>query len=270
MNEKQVFICENHLQGILTGVYVAWDSRCGHENVELRVQEPENLEFFCHYHKVPPDSDKAWKVIRTIRRDLGDDVYEFICFAAAAKDEEKGTAIYQTLVEALSRGRKNRRVLENLANPYVHRVFLLHRKVWYELERLYGFVRFRQMPGGILFARIHPDNDLLTLMDDHFSNRYPRENWVIYDEKRMAALVHPRDGSSYLRIGVKLPEDPREELSHPEEYEILWKEFCKSIAVMERKNLRLQQQHVPLKYRDRMLEFEEEGAASSAAGAWKE
>lgn len=254
--EKQVFLCEDTLEGIFTGVYVAWESRCGHGNVELRTREPENLEFFCQYHQVVQDGEKAWKVARTIRRDLGEEVYECICMAAAARDEEKGTAIYQTLAQALSRGKRDRRIMEKLTDPYVRHVFRLHRKVWVERGRFLEFVRFRELPGGILFARIKPEADVLPLMNDHFSSRYPRENWMIYDEGRRLALVHPKDGVSYFRSNLELPPETKEELGQPEEYEVLWKEFCHSIAIWERKNARLQQQFVPLKFRDRMLEFE--------------
>ena len=55
--DRQIFLCEDSLEGIFTGVYEAWASRCGHGNVELRTREPENLEFFCVYHRVQPDGE---------------------------------------------------------------------------------------------------------------------------------------------------------------------------------------------------------------------
>ena len=39
MDKKHIFICEDSLEGILTGVYSAWDARVGHGNVELRTEE---------------------------------------------------------------------------------------------------------------------------------------------------------------------------------------------------------------------------------------
>ena len=39
------------------------------------------------------------------------------------------------------------------------------------------------------------------------------------------------------------------------DYESLWVEFCKSIAIPERKNRNLQRQMLPLKFRDTMTEF---------------
>ena len=55
----RVFQCEDTLTGILTGVYDAWDSRLGHENVRLQSGDQENLELFCEYEEVEPDLVKA-------------------------------------------------------------------------------------------------------------------------------------------------------------------------------------------------------------------
>ena len=55
----RVFLCEDTLTGILTGVYDAWDSRLGHENVRLQSGGYENMELFCEYAEVPPDLEKG-------------------------------------------------------------------------------------------------------------------------------------------------------------------------------------------------------------------
>ena len=44
-----VFICEDHLEGILTGVYDACASRLGHRNIRLMTGEPDNFELFSEY-----------------------------------------------------------------------------------------------------------------------------------------------------------------------------------------------------------------------------
>lgn len=41
-----VFICEDSLEGIFTGVYDACASRLGHRNIRLATGEPENYELF--------------------------------------------------------------------------------------------------------------------------------------------------------------------------------------------------------------------------------
>ena len=62
-----LFICEDSIDGIFTGVYDAWASRLGHSNVGLRVQGQMNLELFAEYQEVQTDPAKAEKVARSIR-----------------------------------------------------------------------------------------------------------------------------------------------------------------------------------------------------------
>ena len=56
--------------------------------------------------------------------------------------------------------------------------------------------------------------------------------------------------------GKELDQQAAERLSDKEkEYETLWKGFFDSIAIQERKNLRLQKTHLPVRYREGMSEF---------------
>ena len=41
-----IFVCEDSLDGILTGVYDAWDSRLGHRRVKLKTAGVDTYELF--------------------------------------------------------------------------------------------------------------------------------------------------------------------------------------------------------------------------------
>ena len=62
MNNRQIYLCENDLEGIFTAVYEAWSGKHPHSQVEIRTREPDNLEFFCEYHQVAKDEEKYRKV----------------------------------------------------------------------------------------------------------------------------------------------------------------------------------------------------------------
>ena len=172
MTEKHRFICEDSLDGIFTAVYDAWASRCGHDAVEISVREPENLEFFCQYHQIPSSSEKALKVARTLRQRLSVREYELICYAAVSYAEDKGTAVYQSLVRRLC----FRERLTNQKNPFIRRINELYKNTWSEYHHLLGFTRFRELDPGILIAVIHPRNDLLLMLCEHFADRLPEES----------------------------------------------------------------------------------------------
>ena len=237
--EKIIFVCEDSLDGIFTGIYDAWDSRYGHENVKLIIDSEETMELFSRYVEVGADGEKAEKVARTLKRRFGDEVFEMICQAAASFAPEKADALYRVVVKGLSMP-DGRKVMDALADPNVCRVFELSRQAGYEAHHLTGFVRFQELKGGILFSRIRPKNNALTLIGPHFADRLPQENWVIYDEGRKLFLMHQAGGCWGLMRGRTLNESFLSQISQEEEqFRQLWKLFTKSISIQARENRQL-------------------------------
>lgn len=254
MEEKYVLVCEDSMDGIFTGVYDGWKLGKAGQKVELYMGEPEQRELFCSYRLIEPDPEKAEKVARTVRSRLGQEVYEQLCYTACSNDREKGTCIYYALKEGLFGGRADPAVLKNLKNPYILKISRLQVAVWHEMHRFLGFVRFSEVRPGVLFSVICPDYGVLPLIAPHFADRLPRENWIIYDEGRGDALIHPAGKEWYIRRQVELKEGALED-GDGGIYEGLWKGFCRSISVEERRNARLQQQNLPAKYRKHLTEF---------------
>lgn len=271
--EKIVLVCEDSMEGIFTSVYEGWRWALRGKCVEISVREPECPDFFTTVIPVLSDSEKAGKVLRTVQGKLGAVVYEAVCYAAVSTHPQKGTLVFQVLWQALSGRRYDRRIMENLADPNINLVSKIRIRVWHELHRYYGFVRFQEIGDSVLFSRITPENDILEMLAPHFENRFPNENWMIYDERRQKALLHPKGGPctvrkhgvlqesntelSYERAGGNWTRNDTEGLVTKDEYEELWRSFCKSITIQERRNPGLQQQLLPLKFRSNMPEFQE-------------
>ena len=238
-------------------MYDAYASRLGYENVKLQMEYEMDRELFTEYVEVEPDAEKAEKVLRTIRRELGLEAYECICQAAASWDKRKANAIFKTVVLGLHLPKKQS-VMNCLTKDYVCMVADLAKKTWNEAHRFMGFVRFSELAGGILYADIRPENEVLPLIAPHFANRYPEENWIIYDERRDKFAIH-RAGKGWMILeDMKIAEEVRSQLSMDEDdYRAMWKAFTKSISIEARKNESLQKQLLPLKFRDKMSEFKE-------------
>ena len=145
--------------------------------------------------------------------------------------------------------------MESLADTHVRHVAELHKKVWNEIHHYFGFVRFQEMGAGVMLSVITPRHDVLTMLGPHFSNRFPGETWIIYDNSRKKALLHPKGGRCQIRQGISLNLNYGTDLSEEGEYEQLWREFCRSITIEERKNEKLQKQLLPLRFRPNMTEF---------------
>lgn len=250
----RVFQCEDTLTGILTGVYDAWDSRLGHENVRLQSGEQENLELFCEYEEVEPDLVKAEKVLRTVRTRLGEEAYEMIAYAAAYPHTGKADAIYRMIVAGLHLP-DSRKISGMLTHPDVRLVFELRRKTWHMAHRYMGFVRFRELNNGVLFSEIDAEADVLALIAPHFADRLPLENWAIYDRRRRKAAVHP-SGRGWVIL-----EEAEEAFSHLQEsesepyFDRLWKIFHRAVGIESRSNGELQMSFLPKKFRPFMNEF---------------
>lgn len=251
-----IFWCEDSLDGILTGVYDAWDSRLGHSNVRLKTEEQDSLELFCEYRQVKTDGEKAEKVLRTIRKRLGEEAFEAVCYAAACTDSGKADAIYRMVVLGLSM-KNGPQVVNCLQNPDVSLVMRLRTKAWHEAHRYMGFVRFEELANGVLYSVIEPAYAVLPLLAPHFADRFQQENWVIHDKKRRVMAVHPKCSLWVLTDAEDLNGDYLERRSErEEEFQALWKSFCKNIAIEERKNPRCQQGLLPLRFRPCMTEFQ--------------
>lgn len=258
------FLCEDSPDGIFSGIYAAYESRYGHSNIRLALSEyQENYELFQEYITIPTDSKKSEKVARTLRTRFGEEVYSMIYQAAVADGHpqnqkhpiNKADAIYKSVVLGLSLA-DGSRLMDYLHESYVHQVFLLNRSSYNEAHHLLGFLRFQELENGLLFATIHPKNDVLALVSDHFCDRLPQENFIIYDESRKMASLHKK-GSTYLLADAS---DINESFIHRYssnelEYQRLWKGFFDSIAIEARRNPKLQNQNIPKRFQKDALEF---------------
>lgn len=250
-----IFVCEDSLEGVFTAVYTAYEKKKKPQETILQVGEEDNLQLFSCYESVVSDGEKTRKVVRTILREFGIEAYTDICRCLATEEKGKAQAVYQTI--ALGLTMKNRKeIMGNLANNYVRKVFEWSRRVNNEILHLEGFLRFQELEKGILFAKIGPKNNILTFLAPHFADRFPLENFVIYDEIRQLAVVHPAKKNWSLVTGESLDEEGIKQYSDKEkEYQELFTCFCHKIAIKERHNEKLQRQMLPLRFQQYMVEF---------------
>lgn len=250
-----VFQCKDQFDSILCGVYDAWMSRLGHENVRLELEETGNLEMFCEYRQVGNSPEKRDKVINSIKDKAGLESYNAVFKVSLSRDMGKADKIYRYLIYAFHFGPK---VVDMLQIPVVYDIFQICRAIGNESHQLLGFLCFSQMEEGILIARINPKNDVLLLLAPHFADRLSGEHWIICDESRAKAVIHPAN-QTWIMMEMDSPEWKQRlnQTSDEEEYKNLWKVFHRGITIRERINPICQRGHLPLRFRPYMTEFEE-------------
>ncbi len=249
--EKTVFVCGGEPDDILTAVYDAWASRKGHSRVRLEVEGERTLDLFSRYVPVEADPEKARKVMNAIRNKISGRAWQMVYRSALSREESRADDIYRFLVGGFYYGP---RVLGMLAEPAVYRILELNRAVGNEAHFFREFLRFDERENHILFGRIRPKNNVISLVMPHFADRLPQENFLILDMGRHTAGLHPAGGEWYL---TQLDPEAGEQLLQKQEdpFRDLWKTFFQAISVEQRKNPKLQRSMMPLRYREYMTEF---------------
>lgn len=257
-----VYVCEDSLEGVFTGIYKAYEEKRNHNDTFLSLTDEPML--FAEYVEVKPDRLRTVKVIDTLRRRFGEDDYLSLCMALAAEDPEKAQAVYRTVVDGLKRNSGPGHLFDNLSEDYVYKAFSLARGASREICHLQGFVRFQELEQKVLYSAIGPKNNVLTFLMPHFADRLPQENFVLYDDIRNLFGIHPAGRTWYLLQGEEAAA-PVLCLSEEEgQYQELFRQFCRSIAIRERYNLKLQRNMLPLRFREYMMEFQEHTAGGNA------
>ncbi|HCR81845.1 TIGR03915 family putative DNA repair protein [Muricomes intestini] len=251
---KQVYICQDTIIGVFSAIHDAWmENRDDDSGIALRGQMMPKM--FCEYTEVEENEQKSIAVERLIKKNLGYNAYWDIYHALLSDDCEKADAVYHTMLDA-RQIKDSKRIMEHLSNPHVARVFELSRKVGNEAHIFTEFIRFRELENGVLFSEIAPKSQVLTCIADHFTNRFPLENWIVYDQTHEIFLAHQARKKWVLVQGEALNTEAAGKISEKEgKFENLWKMFCRSISIDERGNPNLQRGHLPICYRKNMTEF---------------
>ena len=199
---KKVFVCNDNLTSIYSAVYDAWKD-CRNDEVGIVFRENMEHQLFCEYYEVNAEDKKAEAVVRMIIKNLGHNSYYHMYHALLSKDNAKAEAVFRVLQEARSIS-NSKKIMEHLSNPYVAKVFELSRAVQNETHMYIEVIRFRELENGILFSEITPKNHILASLGDHFANRFPLENWMIYDKTYKEFLVHKMRHDCVLVTGEEI------------------------------------------------------------------
>lgn len=249
-----VFECEDSLDGIFSGIYDAFDSHLGHNNIRLSSASTDNMELFCQYRTIISDPLKSHKVAKKLREAFGIEGFEMLCEAALSHSKsslniDKAEAVYKTVVLGLQPGVKASDILTHLAEPHICQVFTLSRRTHNEAHHLQGFLRFKELRNGLLLAEMHPENYVLPILAEHFSDRLPEEDFIIYDATFQKAALHRSKKNFIIADAESVNQEFMHDYSDDElEYQQLWRTFFDSIAIQARKDPSLQSNNIPKRF----------------------
>ena len=250
-----VFTCEDRIEDMFTCIYVAWEWALVHGHDQLRLEKEPIVQYtlFDQYIHVEPDADKAEKVARSIRQKISYDAYVTLHYACLSKADMLDV-MYRYLRIGFRVGNK---INQMLTDSVVMQMSEIRRTVGNEIHYWREFLRFHSVDGKVYVSHFEPKNHVITYVATHFADRMPSEHWMIIDDTRGVAAVHPKDGEWYM---VTLTNEEQEQLKETEKYRDsftdMWKVFFDTIGIQKRKNEKCQRNMFPIWMRKHATEFQ--------------
>ncbi|HPB67380.1 MAG TPA: TIGR03915 family putative DNA repair protein [Candidatus Omnitrophota bacterium] len=244
---NRIYVYNGSFEGFLAALEVALQPGLPPEDI---VPEKDFIpSLFAQAIKAEPCARRLHGFIERLKRDAPGVTLKKIFYTYLSDVPQRGMLAYRYLIFVFEHGHQAGRFLSEEA---VSRVEDLSYKVSREAHRLKGFVRFKELADGVLYAAVEPDHNILPLISSHFVKRMRRERWVIHDVRRHLAAVNG-DGVCRL-VDIQLVCSP---VYSGEEYDYqrLWREYFKTIAIESRLNPRLQRQFLPRRYWKYLVEM---------------
>ncbi|GHV78346.1 hypothetical protein AGMMS49944_01370 [Spirochaetia bacterium] len=132
-------------------------------------------------------------------------------------------------------------------DPDVHVVLTAAYKVWKELDRFRGLLRFSPDASGVHIAHCKADHYVLPGLAGHFTLRFGETPWAIIDERRGLALIRFPGEDARIIAREDLPHSIAV-TGHEDPWENLWINYHRAVANESRLNPRLQRQFMPKRY----------------------
>ncbi len=240
------YIYDGSFEGILTAVFEAFSRK----QVPDAILSEHGLQqdITSTYVFIDTNSMKSDRVYNSIRSNISEDALKNCYHAFLTEDLQAGTLIYRYLKLGWKMGGK---VDLHLSDDTVYRIMDINRRLEFEVHRLMGFVRFRQVEGGIFYSSISPDNNVIELLAPHFAERLSDQPWIIHDVKREIAVLYNTETWIVSEFSADdIPDNTQEE----KRFSCLWREFFKALEIQSRSNPKLQRQFMPRRYWDNLTE----------------
>jgi len=200
---------------------------------------------------IKTDETKARSVRGSIEKNISKRGLQLIDHVFLCHHENRELKLLKFLIMAFRNGP---RTLSMHGDPVVAEVLAMERHMLGERHLLSGFIRFKDY-GNILGAVISPKNFVLPLLAEHFIDRFPNENFMIYDKTYNATLIYQDKKLELTAVEeVKFADESEEEIH----YQNLWKHFYKTIGIKERINPKCRMRNMPKRYWVNMLEVQDE------------
>ncbi len=239
---------DSTFEGFLTAIFEIFEFKYQQPKIIKKDDSQQNI--FATPIEIVTDVTKSDRVIKKLTDQLQNDGVRTLIYAFLSEKVGVEDLLFKVINYTVAN--KNQNVMKDFSNDAVLQVSQLTKSVGREKHRMEAFIRFELLKDGIYFAKIDPDFDVLTLIMNHFKNRYQDQKWLIYDLRRKYGVFYDLKNVEIvsLDLDLKLIDDKSSSVFSDSEieYQKLWWEYFDHTNIKERKNTKLHLQHVPKRY----------------------
>ncbi|MDY6794960.1 MAG: TIGR03915 family putative DNA repair protein [Actinomycetota bacterium] len=240
------YLYDGSFPGLLTVLHILIEEETEPENIVVDGKERQESLFGSDVY-VDADAERVEDMSSGICRRMGDRALRRLFHAFLSDEEGREYGIYR----CVSLGWEMGKGVEALAgDEHVSTVMRLSRATGREAHRMCGFLRFRELEGGVYYAPMETACDVLCLVAPYFTRRMGGQDWIIHDLGREQAALFIERRLSLCGLPAFAPNlSPSEHA-----YQGMWKDYFKTIAVEGRTNPRLQKSLMPAKFWNMLVE----------------
>lgn len=242
------YLYDGTFNGYLTALFYAYTDK---EHPSIYKVTAYHPTLFTESKVIPYEKDKSERVYNSIINKLSYKTFDnlYLCYLSEIPEAETLGLNYIKLCYTYGDS-------INLAknNDLIRKVDLTCQRVWREVHRFYGFVRFKEIHSMVFYATIEPDFNILPLLMGHFKARFSDQYFIIHDPKRKCAIIYNKK-EIFLQY---LSEEESLKLSRAsikDPFENLFKSYFESTTIKERSNPKQQRAYLPKRYHKHLVEL---------------
>uniref|UniRef100_UPI0026F323E6 TIGR03915 family putative DNA repair protein n=1 Tax=Flavobacterium alvei TaxID=2080416 RepID=UPI0026F323E6 len=244
-----IFRYDKTFEGLLTALFDAYNRKVFPEKL-LGLEDIEPL-FTTESYTVLTQEDKSTRVWKGLEKKVERNTLNMLTYVWLSELPGSDELMFRYIRKAFD---SKMSIETNYADDDVLEVQKIARKVSHEKHRMIEFVRFQKAADDIFFAPISPDHNCLPLTISHFKDRFADQLWIIYDLKRNYGFLY--DLKNVTRVVFdELKVNPQNGQLHSslladdeKLFQQLWKQYYKSICILERKNPKVHRQLLPQRF----------------------
>lgn len=240
-----IYKFDGTIDGLFTCIYTSFINK---EKPDLITSSEVQLTLDGTLRFIETDYQNNKRIITALYKYIGINALSDVKYAFRFGDDSKFGVIFNYIYKTFE-FRKN--ISGKFSEQAVMDFYDIIKKIGNEVHRFKGFVRFNESANGILYAHFSPDNDITDLLLPHFKMRFKNLPFVLHDVKRNVVAMCYNGESKVVHATQTL----YVELSAQEkEFQNLWSTYYNSVNIEERKNIKLMNAFLPVRYHSHLTE----------------